>query len=437
MQAEVETRPPLEKDLALGLSEGHLERINSALSDSSVTGGKVRQFFQERRCPRSKSHGATARGWDKSFPLEPLKKGVKAKTIPLHTPILNLDEINSNLRLKDKFSFNKSPGLNGDTQGLSNINTVIFTKLPNIGGPLISEKKPDNRIGEEFNAQSGITTNKGEMSPTKDVSAITRGISRLPVSPKRKIEPPKPIGGLTKVASTEEKKPQAPPQAPGRRVPRPNITTTTLSPPKTVTTAKPTIPVIKSLKPPAVKPAPLKPKAPAGRAGAGVGAKAAPKDEAATDFDPKSRPVPPGLEQCPICFRSFAPDRIAAHKKVCQKTTKKKRKAFDPVKQRLEGTEAAQFLTKKGGKAPKKSNWRAKHEEFINNIRAAKLAQEHVAKGGKLSDLPPPPPMDTSHLTPCPHCGRKFNEQAAERHIPRCAEISKRTPKKPTPVKRR
>ncbi|XP_072157589.1 uncharacterized protein [Bemisia tabaci] len=293
-QAEVETRPPLEKDLALGLSEGHLERINSALSDSSVTGGKVRAVLPGARCPRSKSHGATARGWDKSFPLEPLKKGVKAKTIPLHTPILNLDEINSNLRLKDKFSFNKSPGLNGDTQGLSNINTVIFTKLPNIGGPLISEKKPDNRIGEEFNAQSGITTNKGEMSPTKDVSAITRGISRLPVSPKRKIEPPKPIGGLTKVASTEEKKPQAPPQAPGRRVPRPNITTTTLSPPKTVTTAKPTIPVIKSLKPPAVKPAPLKPKAPArAGAGAGVGAKAAPKDEDSDGLRPEEPPGAP------------------------------------------------------------------------------------------------------------------------------------------------
>ena len=24
---------------------------------------------------------------------------------------------------------------------------------------------------------------------------------------------------------------------------------------------------------------------------------------------------------------------------------------------------------------------------------------------------------------PCPHCGRKFNQKAAERHIPRCQEI--------------
>lgn len=77
----------------------------------------------------------------------------------------------------------------------------------------------------------------------------------------------------------------------------------------------------------------------------------------------------------------------------------------------------------------KKSNWRKKHEEFINNIRAAKIAQAHVAAGGKLADLPPPPPMDTSDYIQCPHCGRKFNEGAASRHIPKCATMMHNKPK--------
>lgn len=79
----------------------------------------------------------------------------------------------------------------------------------------------------------------------------------------------------------------------------------------------------------------------------------------------------------------------------------------------------------------KKSNWRKKHEEFINNIRAAKQAQAHVAAGGKLADLPPPPPLDTSDYIQCPHCGRKFNQAAADRHIPKCATMLHNKPKPP------
>ena len=33
-------------------------------------------------------------------------------------------------------------------------------------------------------------------------------------------------------------------------------------------------------------------------------------------------------------------------------------------------------------------------------------AQRHIAAGGKVSDLPPPPPMDTSDYVQCPHCSR-------------------------------
>jgi len=53
-----------------------------------------------------------------------------------------------------------------------------------------------------------------------------------------------------------------------------------------------------------------------------------------------------GLTECGICGRNFASDRIAKHQEICVKTTKKKRKVFDPVKQRVKGTEAEGFLKK-------------------------------------------------------------------------------------------
>ena len=71
----------------------------------------------------------------------------------------------------------------------------------------------------------------------------------------------------------------------------------------------------------------------------------------------------------------------------------------------------------------KKSDWRKKRAEFIAALRAAKEAQRHLAAGGKISDLPPPPPSDTSDYIQCPHCGRRFNEGAADRHIPKCKNI--------------
>ena len=38
----------------------------------------------------------------------------------------------------------------------------------------------------------------------------------------------------------------------------------------------------------------------------------------------------------------------------------------------------------------KKSNWRAQHEEFVRNIRAARGVQAAIAAGGPLPPAPPP-----------------------------------------------
>lgn len=148
----------------------------------------------------------------------------------------------------------------------------------------------------------------------------------------------------------------------------------------------------------------------------------------------------PGMSACSNCGRHFNEDRIEKHEKICQKTTSKKRKVFDITKHRVQGTEAEAYV-RKSIKAPKvvvpkkaetptkKSDWRKKHEEFIAAIRAAKEVQQHLARGGKLSDLPPPPPSENPDYVQCPHCSRRFNEAAATRHIPKCANMQHNKPK--------
>ncbi|XP_033216748.1 trichohyalin-like isoform X1 [Belonocnema kinseyi] len=150
------------------------------------------------------------------------------------------------------------------------------------------------------------------------------------------------------------------------------------------------------------------------------------------------------LVPCRICARRFASDRISLHEQICAKAGQKKRKQFDAMKFRVQGTELEPFVKNaikkpepKSKKPVVKSNWRKTHEEFINNIRAAKQVQAHLAAGGKLSDLPPPPPSDTSDYIQCPHCGRKFNQSAAERHIPKCQTMRHNKPNPRAPPKPR
>ncbi|KAL8611177.1 hypothetical protein ACOMHN_064467 [Nucella lapillus] len=136
------------------------------------------------------------------------------------------------------------------------------------------------------------------------------------------------------------------------------------------------------------------------------------------------------LVSCKECGRKFADDRIEKHQSAC-KNAHKKRKAFDPTQMRTDGTEMAQYIRrgthKKEPKTKKKANWRQEHQEFIANIRYAKQLQQMEQQGVAPKDLPPPPPTKAREdMVPCPHCGRTFNEHAAERHIPRCQGLKTR-----------
>jgi len=128
------------------------------------------------------------------------------------------------------------------------------------------------------------------------------------------------------------------------------------------------------------------------------------------------------LAPCSCCGRKFNPDRIAKHEITCKASKDKasKRKVFDQKKARIAGTDAAQHQgaskaqEKKYEKAAAKSkNWKLKSEQFRAGLKAARDP-----------NAAPAAPVENPDYVQCPHCSRKFNEGAAERHMPRCAESS-------------
>merc|ERR1712130_652723 len=97
-------------------------------------------------------------------------------------------------------------------------------------------------------------------------------------------------------------------------------------------------------------------------------------------FAPKA-----GFAQCSICSRNFAPERISKHKEICAKSTRTKRKVFDVSAVRVEGTEAAQFqgvkVRQQITSVSKNGDWRAKREEFVAALRAARRDARMIKKG--------------------------------------------------------
>ncbi|CAJ0938233.1 unnamed protein product [Ranitomeya imitator] len=135
-------------------------------------------------------------------------------------------------------------------------------------------------------------------------------------------------------------------------------------------------------------------------------------------------PQNPGqpLVQCQLCGRRFMSHRLQKHAAVCQKTHTSRRKVFDSSKARAKGTDLEPYLHKKGNRTSpvpqvRVNSWRQKHESFLRTIRQARVVQDVIAKGGRISDLPPPPPEENPDYVSCPHCSRRFAPRAAERHI--------------------
>ena len=172
-------------------------------------------------------------------------------------------------------------------------------------------------------------------------------------------------------------------------------------------------------------------------------------------------------EECPDCGRKFNQNAFEKHVKICKKVFMQKRKKFDSTKQRLQGDGVDPELKKVYEKAKKEetraqrgggggggggmalkhndqpvggkggggggggdSKWKQQSQAFREAMKAAR----DYAKAKERGEEPPPPVISAPDpsLIPCPHCGRRFNEMAANRHIPQCKNIKA----KPTSLKK-
>lgn len=156
--------------------------------------------------------------------------------------------------------------------------------------------------------------------------------------------------------------------------------------------------------------------------------------------------------ECPDCGRKFNSGPYQKHIKICAKVFLQKRKQFDSKKMRIQDNpELVKILNQKNKTAPggvrgsranpkaasaavshneqavagggggKKADWKQQSEAFREAMKAARQVSKAIATGAPL-----PPPVASApdpSLMPCPHCGRRFNARAGERHIPQCQNI--------------
>lgn len=163
-----------------------------------------------------------------------------------------------------------------------------------------------------------------------------------------------------------------------------------------------------------------------------------PSSAAAIEFDPNDPNAQFAIPQegevvkeerraCAHCGRKFNIKALSRHEPRCKtqqaKNKERKRKKYNMVAKRLDGTamtsEDKQIVKEalrnknKPDKKKKKNNWKAQSAQLRQVMGAGK-------PGGDDGFEVAPPPDDRVE---CPHCSRKFNETAAERHIPKCANI--------------
>ncbi|XP_053610492.1 putative uncharacterized protein DDB_G0282133 isoform X9 [Plodia interpunctella] len=126
---------------------------------------------------------------------------------------------------------------------------------------------------------------------------------------------------------------------------------------------------------------------------------------------------PQTLQPCSICNRTFLPQSLSKHEKICEKMTVKKRKTFDSSRQRREGTDLEQYLPKNFG-LPENSPFLEKSPP-----NTAKATPKPKPQSVRTAITKP-----TSELQKCPHCSRAFGPRAFERHVEWCGDKAKILP---------
>ena len=81
-----------------------------------------------------------------------------------------------------------------------------------------------------------------------------------------------------------------------------------------------------------------------------------------------------------------------------------------------------------------KQKWKEQHEALVANMKYMRQLKKVEEAGGDVRSVKPPPSMNTnSDFKECKICGRKFNDNAYERHAKVCANIVN----KPKPLMRK
>ncbi|XP_060533086.1 zinc finger C2HC domain-containing protein 1C isoform X2 [Cylas formicarius] len=389
----------------------------SNASIGSNGGGKVRQMFDERR---------QKAGIDKSYPLEPLKsknagrgpntdrqtKGAGTKTVVKTVKAVGMNQngktvVNKRETVQNN-NYRNSASEESDRVDNNSRHILDLMNNHNLKDSLENEVMSQPDVEEKAHGaplyMTGKLANVGGKLPSQmqEASIEQNGAVQKSTS---SMEP--------RIASKYSPKSSTVPRAHSSAS---SSSTTSPSPrPESMQSSK-------------------------SKQGASPGSRASPNVKPSARQIAKSPVVRDDLSECRYCGRRFATDRLDVHEDICGKSGKKKRKAYDATKHRVQGTELETYVLrgpKKGTNskaiaaksAGSKKDWRKTHEEFIAAIRAAKQAQAHIAAGGKLADLPPPPPSTNPDYVQCPSCGRRFNEAAAERHIPKCATFQFNKPK--------
>nr|XP_023027670.1 uncharacterized protein LOC111515691 [Leptinotarsa decemlineata] len=408
----------------------------SNTSLGSTGGGKVRQMFDERR---------QKAGIDKSYPLEPLKPKVNPRGGSLERKnLITKTTVRSTVQSNITSVKNGKP--------LVKKREVVQRLYNNVNG---NESYEEHRYEDEGEDNHHSKSHR-EMIDMMNNHNLNDSLDNevMPQIGFDEVDDPcleTKVADDVVVIKEQKKKSNVPPVAKRETKPivKKNITNN-----RTTPTSKTTSSVTKTVPSPRISSTTSRTPSRTSNNKPAMGDKAKSSAKAPLNTRPsakqsaKSPVVRDDLAECNFCGRRFAADRIQKHEDICSKTGKKKRKAYDATKHRVLGTELESYVLKPGkakpsqissksSKQPPKKDWRRTHEEFIAAIRSAKEAQAHLAKGGKLSDLPPPPPSSNPDYVQCPHCGRRFNAAAAERHIPKCSSYQFNKPKPGAPPKGR
>lgn len=156
-----------------------------------------------------------------------------------------------------------------------------------------------------------------------------------------------------------------------------------------------------------------------------------------------------GRMRCIYCGRYFTQDRIDKHQSICGnlksarprgvdgEQTQTTAKVFDakaartgsgpayvsPAQYEKRQEKRAEEIKRDKEQQKSKSTWRYQHSQFVEACRAGRGEEEDEPAQQLASRSSSRPRQHNDGKIPCPHCERRFDPTAAERHIPICAKV--------------